>query len=265
MRPRLLRQWCREIWPLSAFGLILLASAAPAFAYAPAAPLQGASVGQFDQHLRFTWSAEQADDGFADAPSVIITHASATDSGVWRDRNGRAQARERRFQFAPRSGLGSSLTVNLREPYGNDYWSVPPGVWYWRLCAPAGDPDCAMGTEVRRIVLRRERLPVLTQRVARLELRRFLVSTFGNAFRHGYGYHPRCRREQSTLVSCRFSWNIGDVNYKGSAPMVYARKKNGAAAVQYFTENLKRYTVVIRTNEYCVATGGRDCAKKVVG
>jgi hypothetical protein len=98
-------------------------------------------------------------------------------------------------------------------------------------------------------------LPKLTLTETRAYIRTALRRRFGNVYRYGYAKRiASCERRSRTRVTCRrVSWVIGDLSYKGRAT-IWLTRENGEIYWNY------AYTIK-RTNEYCAATGGRNCTK----
>lgn len=70
----------------------------------------------------------------------------------------------------------------------------------------------------RRVKLHSLRAEIINQRA--------LQKKFGAAFRHGYAYREKCRRNGSVRFRCRVSWVIGDGSYSGTNSVWLSKKKD---------------------------------------
>jgi hypothetical protein len=98
-------------------------------------------------------------------------------------------------------------------------------------------------------------LPTLGIAEAKSYVRSALKRNFKGSYSGGYGKKvAACQRRSKVRVRCdHVSWVVGDVSFAGKAT-IWLTRENGEPFWNY------AYTIK-RTNEYCMATGGRRCTK----
>jgi hypothetical protein len=85
---------------------------------------------------------------------------------------------------------------------------------------------------------------------AKVALRR----KFRSNFQYGYGKRVVCRRKASRRFTCRVSWFVGDLTFRGRVGIWTDR----AVETWYYNMN------IVRTNGYCRAQGRRNCSRRFV-